>query len=73
MWQYIALISIGINLSLIAYFKFKNPDIVNVQGDQINDPKIKDNRKIKNRKGLFRRIFKTKEERLASKNLRKNK
>lgn len=51
----------------------------NVQGDLIEDQKVKDNSKTKDnrkRKGLFRRIFKTKEERKANKikrDLRKSK
>ena len=37
----------GVLTALLLYLKFKDPDVVNVQGDQVNDPKIKDNRKIK--------------------------
>ena len=74
MWQYIALISLGINISFIAYLKFKKPEIVNVQGDLIESQKVKDNSKVKNRKGMFGWLKldpKKKAERLKEKELRK--
>ena len=39
---------VGILTALLVYLKKKNPDIVNVSGDLIEEQKIKDNRKIKN-------------------------
>ena len=40
----------GALTALLIYLKKKNPDIVNVSGDLIEEQKIKDNRKIKNRR-----------------------
>ena len=39
----------GALISLLIYLKNKHPDIVNVSGDLIEEQKIKDNRKIKNK------------------------
>lgn len=39
---------------VINFWIFPRNKTVNIQGDQVNDPKIKDNRKIKRkRKGFF--------------------
>jgi len=39
----------GVLTALLIYLKKKNPDIVNVSGDLIEEQKIKDNRKSKQR------------------------
>ena len=39
----------GALIALLIYLKKKAPDIVKVEGDYIEDQKIKDNRKIKGR------------------------
>lgn len=41
---------VGALAALLLYLKKKNPDIVNVSGDLIEEQKIKDNRKIKHNK-----------------------
>lgn len=40
----------GMLTACLIYLKNKHPDIVNVSGDLIEDQKIKDQRKIKNRR-----------------------
>lgn len=39
----------GALTALLIYLKKKHPDIVNVSGDLIEEQKIKDNRKVKNK------------------------
>ena len=63
MWKSISMFLGGALTALLIYLKLKNPEVVNVQGDQINDPKIKDNRKDKSRNKLSR-LEKRKERRL---------
>jgi len=47
MWKSIATFLGGIMAGLLIFLKMKNPDVINVQGDLIEDQKIKDNSKHK--------------------------
>lgn len=71
-WKTLTIFLLGI---VAGYFIFPKEEINNIQGDLIEEQKIKDNRKNKSKKkGLFgwlKRDPKKKEERLARKELRK--
>lgn len=71
-WKTLTIFLLGI---VAGYFIFPKEEINNIQGDLIEEQKIKDNRKNKSKKkGLFgwlKRDPKKKAERLARKELRK--
>jgi hypothetical protein len=49
MWKTISVFLSGVLAATILFLKFKKPEVVNVSGDLIEEQKVKDNRKIKNR------------------------
>ena len=67
MYKSISLFLAGALTAFLVFFKMKSPDVVNVQGDQVNDPKIKDNSKHKLSRSEKRKA------RLEKRKLRKSK
>lgn len=53
MWKYISAVLAGALATLTIIFTNRKPENINVSGDYIKDQKVKDNRKVKAKKGMF--------------------
>jgi len=70
MWKYITAVLAGALATLGIVFATQKPKNITVEGDYLEDPKIKDNRKIKAKKGILSFLERDPDKKAAAKKRR---